>query len=172
MTKTPLSKELFFSKTNDYLNIYLPCQAHKSPRTIKTYRDGLSVFRRYIWNEKRISINKFRFDNCTYDFLLNYLSYLKNSGNKATTCNNRMASIKSYLWYVADGDISMQGIALAASKIPRIKEPKINRPVIQDDDFSPFYLHRWILKSAYETKPLWFCFMIQRFVYQSLWSCS
>lgn len=135
MTKTLLSKELFFSKTNDYLNIYLPCQAHKSPRTIKTYRDGLSVFRRYIWNEKRISINKFRFDNCTYDFLLDYLTYLKDSGNKATTCNNRMASIKSYLWYVADGDISMQGIALAASKIPRIKEPKVNRPVIQDDDF-------------------------------------
>ena len=36
-----------------------------------------------------------------------------------------MAAIKSYLWYVADGDISMQSIALMASKVPQIKEPKV-----------------------------------------------
>ena len=36
-----------------------------------------------------------------------------------------MAVIISYLWYVADGDISMQSIALMASKVPRIREPTV-----------------------------------------------
>lgn len=47
-----------------------------------------------------------------------------------------MAAIKSYLWYVADGDISMQSIALMASKVPRIREPKVTREIIKEADFN------------------------------------
>ena len=47
--------------------------------------------------------------------------YLKDKGCAAGTCNNRLAAIRSYLWYVADGEISMQSIALEASKVPFIK---------------------------------------------------
>ena len=34
--------QLFFSKTNDFLSHYLPCQAARSIHTIETYRDGLT----------------------------------------------------------------------------------------------------------------------------------
>lgn len=135
MQTTFLNKTLFFSKTNDYLNIYLPKQAAKSDKTIKTYADALTVFRRYLYKERGISIRSFKFEDCTRDLLLEYLAYLKKD-HKATSCNNRMAAIKSYLWYVADGDISMQSIALMASKVPRIREPKLDRETIQEDDFS------------------------------------
>jgi integrase len=47
-----------------------------------------------------------------------------------------MAAIRSYLWYVADGDISMQSIALMASKVPRIREPKVTREIIKEADFN------------------------------------
>lgn len=135
MKTTPLNKTLFFSKTNDYLNVYLPRQAIKSDKTIKTYSDALTVFRRYLYEERNISIRNFKFEDCTRDLLLEYLAYLKKD-HKATTCNNRMAAIKSYLWYVADGDISMQSIALMAAKVPRIREPKIKRETIQEEDFN------------------------------------
>lgn len=135
MKTSSLNKELFFSKTNDYLNVYLPKQAVKSEKTIKTYADALTVFRRYLYEERNISIRSFRFEDCTRDLLLEYLSYLKEN-HKATSCNNRMAAIKSYLWYVADGDISMQSIALMASKVPRIREPKVTREIIQEEDFN------------------------------------
>ena len=135
MKTSPLNKKLFFSKTNEYLNIYLPNQAVKSDKTIKTYSDALTVFRRYLYEERGISIRSFRFEDCTRDLLLEYLAYLKKD-HKATTCNNRIAAIKSYLWYVADGDISMQSIALMASKVPRIREPKITREIIQEADFN------------------------------------
>ena len=134
MKKSSLNKTLFFSKTNEYLNIYLPKQAVKSDKTIKTYADALTVFRRYIYEERGISIKSFKFEDCTRDLLLEYLAYLKKD-HKASSCNNRMAAIKSYLWYVADGDISLQSIALMASKVPRIREPKINREIIREEDF-------------------------------------
>ncbi|MBP3240602.1 MAG: tyrosine-type recombinase/integrase [Oribacterium sp.] len=130
-----LNKSLFFSKTNEYLNIYLPKQAVKSEKTIKTYADALTVFRRYLFEERNISIRSFRFEDCTRDLLLDYLAYL-NKEHKPSSCNNRMAAIKSYLWYVADGDISMQSIALMASKVPRVREPKTAREIIREADFN------------------------------------
>jgi len=138
MKTSSLNKALFFSKTNDYLNIYLPKQAVKSDKTIKTYADALTVFRRYLYEERGISIRSFRFEDCTRDLLLEYLAYLKKD-HKATSCNNRMAAIKSYLWYVADGDVSMQSIALMASKVPRIRETKVAREIIQEADFNALH---------------------------------
>ena len=135
MKTSSLNKSLFFSKTNEYLNVYLPKQAVKSGKTIKTYTDALTVFRRYLYEERGISIRSFRFEDCTRELLLDYLAYLKRD-HKATSCNNRMAAIRSYLWYVADGDISMQSIALMASKVPRIREPKVTREIIKEADFN------------------------------------
>lgn len=127
---------LFFSKTCDYLNHYLPTQAMKSDHTIETYRDALTIFRRYVTDEKQISIKNFRFEDCTHDFLLDYLAYLNKSGYAARTCNNRLAAVRAYLWYVADGDISFQSIALTASKVPYLRVAKRIRETIGTDDFA------------------------------------
>ena len=70
MKTSPLNKTLFFSKTNEYLNVYLPKQAAKSDKTIKTYSDALTVFRRYLYEERGISIRSFKFEECTRDLLL------------------------------------------------------------------------------------------------------
>lgn len=136
MSKYLLNQELFFAKTNEFLNIYLPEQAAKSINTIETYRDALTVFRRYITYIRKLSIKKFKFADCTHDFMLEYLSYLKASGFAESTCNNRLAAIRAYLWYVSDGDVSMQSIALTASHVPFLKEPKVTKEIIKENDFA------------------------------------
>ena len=136
MKNNPLNKALFFSKTNDFLNIYLKKQAMKSDNTVHTYQDGLTVFRKYLSEVKKISIGKFKFEECTHDFLLEYMAYLKDKGCAAGTCNNRLAAIRAYLWYVADGDISMQSIALGASKVPFIKGTQKVKETINADDLA------------------------------------
>jgi site-specific recombinase XerD len=136
MNDKKLSQELFFSKTNDYLNLYLPSQAIRSNHTISTYQDGLTVFRRYVTDTKRQSIRKFQFADCSHDFLLGYMAFLKSIGCAESTCNNRLAAIRAYLWYVADGNVSMQSIALGASKVPFFREPKKAKETINENDFS------------------------------------
>ncbi|WP_395023416.1 phage integrase SAM-like domain-containing protein [Robinsoniella sp. RHS] len=72
-------------------------------------------------DQKHLSIRKFRFDDCTHDFLLDYIAFLKYSGCAERTCNNRLAALRAYLWYAADRDISLQSIALTASKVPFLR---------------------------------------------------
>lgn len=134
MKNRTLNCQLFFSKTNDFLSHYLPCQAARSIHTIETYRDGLTVFRRYITNVRKISIKKFLFTDCTSELMLDYLGYLNSQGCEASTCNNRLAALRAYLWYASDMDISLQSIALSASHVPFIKEAKKEKQIIQDKD--------------------------------------
>ncbi len=106
MKNRTLNCQLFFSKTNDFLSYYLPCQAARSIHTIETYRDGLTVFRRYITNVRKISIKKFLFTDCTSELMLDYLGYLNSQGCEASTCNNRLAALRAYLVCVRYGYLS------------------------------------------------------------------
>lgn len=76
MKKAALKENLFFSMTWDYLNIFLPSQHQDSPLTTKSYEDGLTIFRRYITDVRKLSIENFRFSDLTYDFMLDYREYL------------------------------------------------------------------------------------------------
>lgn len=134
MNKKKTVQKLFFSKTLDFLEHYLPHQARKSENTVETYRDALTVFRRYILESLHLSIRSFCFEDCTHDLLLSYMQYLRESGNAATTCNNHLAAIRAYLWYVADGDISIQSVALTASHVPFLKVPKLTRETIPEEE--------------------------------------
>lgn len=134
MKNKTLEQGLFFSMTNEFLNVYLPKQAMRSMNTVSAYQDGLTVFRRYVNQAKKLSLKKFKFSDCTHDFLLEYLTYLKNSGCAETTCNNRPAAVRAYLWYVSDGDVSMQSVALGASKVPLLKAPKKLREVLNAEE--------------------------------------
>lgn len=136
MRNESTSRELFFSKTLDYLGRYLPNQALRSNHTVETYRDALTVFRRYVTNERQISLKKFHFKDCTHEFLLDYIAYLNGLGCAPRTCNNRLAAVRSYLWYVADGDVSLQSIALTASRVPFLRVPKSVRATIDENDLT------------------------------------
>ncbi|WP_347027536.1 site-specific integrase [Blautia wexlerae] len=133
MSRKKAKKILFFSKTLDFLEHYLPEQSLKSRNTIETYRDALTVFRRYVTDTMNLSLRTFGFEDCTHEFLLSYIELLHKNGNSETTCNNRLAAIRAYLWYAADCDISLQSAALTASRVPFLKAPKLTREVIPDD---------------------------------------
>lgn len=133
MSGKKAKKILFFSKTLDFLEHYLPEQSLKSRNTIETYRDALTVFRRYVTDTMNLSLRTFGFEDCTHEFLLLYIEFLHKNGNSETTCNNRLAAIRAYLWYAADCDISLQSAALTASQVPFLKVPKLTREVIPDD---------------------------------------
>ena len=96
MSKKKGKEKLFFSKTLDFLDHYLPEQAMKSANTIETYRDALTIFRKYISDILRLSIRTFCFEDCTHDLLLEFLHHLHERGNAETTCNNRLAAIRAY----------------------------------------------------------------------------
>lgn len=140
MRTDKLTSGLFFSRTAEFLGNYLVNQTAKSPCTVRSYRDALTIFRRYAYNEKGYSIGKFTFQDCTREFLLDFIIFLKETGSSPGTCNQRLTAIKSYLWYCADCDIALQPSALAASHVPFQREPKLNRETLSEEALAAIFL--------------------------------
>ena len=133
MNKKIIEKELCCSQTREYLDIYLKKQCNKSLHTIRAYRDALTIFRRFVLEEKELSIMTFKFENCTRELVLDFIAYLKNKKYAETTINQRLSALKAYLWYVGDGDLLIQPIALSISRVPFLKELKLTKPIMPDD---------------------------------------
>ncbi len=132
-------EKLFFSKTYDFLEVYLPKQACRSKHTVKQYRTGLSCFYDYISGVRMLSPLSFSFSHCTYQLLLEYREYMGNvSGHAASTINCRIAAVRSYLEYVSDGDPAIIPVYLIAEKVPSASVPKVQRPVIETEDLAAF----------------------------------
>ena len=133
------NRNLFFSMTHEFLDIYMAKQLGRSPDTIKSYRDALTLFRRYILSELNISMTKFTFAQCTRNLILEFLEYLKAQGNKPGTRNQRLAVLKSYLRFVADKDVTLQSIVLEVSRVPQCKNPATEKYVLSEDALNAIF---------------------------------
>lgn len=135
MSKRPEFSELFFSRTKDFLDLFLPRQEQRSEKTIKAYRVSLSVFYTYVTDVKQLKVMNFTFTDCTYEFVLSYSQYLQETKKLAnSTVNQRLAALKSYLKYVSDGNITLVQVYLGVQKVPFLKIPKLQRPVIEKEE--------------------------------------
>lgn len=126
---------LFFSKTYNFLNDYIPKQQNGTECTLSTYKQGLKSFRTYVTVDKDISINQFQFSQCTYDFILEYRNTLHDEKHLSeSTVNNKLSVIRSYMNYVAARDITLQPFAFAVSQVPLYTVPRIQQPIIESKD--------------------------------------
>lgn len=132
MKKTKESPQ-FFSMTWDFLEEYLPNRVGRSPDTVESYRDSLSLFRRFIVEEKHISISKFNFADCTKNCVFDFRDHLMNNGSKPSTVNVRLTAIRAYLNYAADREVSVQSVALLISQVPACKKVLEEKKVIGED---------------------------------------
>lgn len=119
--------------TYEFLEIYMRVQLERSPATIESYRDALTVFRHYLRDQKNISLSSFEFVQCTRDLVLDFMEHLAVAGNKPGTRNQRLAALKSYLWFAADKDISLQSIALSIGRVKACRNPKKEKPILDED---------------------------------------
>lgn len=128
----PAYNELFFSRVTDYLNVYLEKNLSRSVHTVGSYRDALSIFRRYLNKEHNISVTKFKIIDVTVELLLGYRDYLKKDYENSTI-NHRISVIKSYLKYISECDVTYLSIYLKIQEIPPLKVPQRIKPILDDD---------------------------------------
>jgi len=124
--------KMFFSMTLEFLEVWLPLQKGRSACTAKSYKDGLTIFRRYVRDELSTSIGKFTFAQCDYDCILEFLDYLSRNGCSDSTRNQRLSAIKTYLWFAANKDVSLVSVALRISKVPVKKPDEPERHVLSE----------------------------------------
>ena len=119
--------------TLEFLETYLPRQCGRSPHTVESYRDALSLFRRYVVKTLGISMGSFTFSACTRDCVTGFMEHLATQKSKPGTRNQRLAALKSYLFFAADKDVALQSIALVVGRIPQFRQVKSERVVIPDE---------------------------------------
>jgi site-specific recombinase XerD len=119
------TKESYFIAytINEWLNSYLPSQQIRSNHTTKAYKDTLSLYILFLEADKKITSSTLSKECFSDKVIEEWLLWLINERNCSTkTCNNRLASMRSFLKYIGRKDISYQYIYLAATQIPRKKE--------------------------------------------------
>lgn len=132
-------EQLFFSKTMDFLEIYLMKQAGRSAHTRKAYKATLGQFYDYVTTERGFSPLGFRFSDCSYQLVLDFSQHMQGHKKyKPVTVNQKLAAIKSYLKYAADGNVSIVQVYLAVKKVPELSVPKIQRPVMEADALAAY----------------------------------
>lgn len=124
---------LFFSMTYEFLQLYLPKQCGRSNHTVESYRDALSLFRRYVLDVVGVSMGKFTFAECTRECVLGFMDYLASRNSAPATRNQRLAVLKSYICFAADKDVALQSSALEVRRVPQCRVPKTEKTVIAED---------------------------------------
>lgn len=138
-SRKPEFEDLFFSRTYEFLHIYLTKQAGKSLNTAEAYTEGLSRFFDYLVNIKKLTPMKFTFADCTHALVLEFVEYLReNLHQSASTVNSRISAIRSYLGYVSDSNVELTSIYLSICRIPTLSVPKPVRPIIEPEDLNTF----------------------------------
>jgi site-specific recombinase XerD len=85
-----------------FLLEYLPRIRGYSPNTVMAYRDAFVTLLRYLKDIRHIPVESVSFDDLTRNSIEEYLKWLSECRNlSASTCNQRLAAIKSFFRYVA-----------------------------------------------------------------------
>ena len=90
-----------FSKLlSRYLSDYLPNRKNASNNTISSYCDTFKLFLTYCRNIEDLKIERMKFKDLTYERINGFLDWLiKDKNYSASSVNQRLAAIKSFLKY-------------------------------------------------------------------------
>lgn len=115
------NSDLFFFAVNDYIKrLRLDL---KSEKTVTTYMEGLASFRSYLRDQMKMNMEKVRFSDIDDDLIRNFLRHLIESGHSLSTRNIKLISIKGYIRYCAEKDITLLPLQLKVSRIKTKKVP-------------------------------------------------
>ncbi len=126
MTRNRKPGQQFWQYVRNYLTVHLPRIRCLSPRTVDTYRQSIAMYCSFLKDQSRIEFSKVSFENVTRDSVLKFIQWLRDKRScGVSTCNLRLSSLKSFLKFCADWEISLYSVYLDVKRIPLMKGPKM-----------------------------------------------
>jgi site-specific recombinase XerD len=108
---------------NAFLNEYVPSQKSRSSHTLKSYQYALALYISFLEAEKGISAERLCAGCFSRTIIEEWLQWLmEQRGCSPETCNNRLASLRAFLKYLASREILTLYLFDDATKIQRKKE--------------------------------------------------
>ena len=106
--KKSKQKQLLDRYVFDWITIYLPRQRVNSEGTLRTYKRALNIYLEYL---ESIGITELAPESFASNIVNNWIQWLiEKRGNSASTCNSRLAALKSFLKYLGACDNTLRNI--------------------------------------------------------------
>lgn len=107
---------------NAFLNVYVPSQKSRSSHTLKSYQYALALYIGFLETEKAISPETLVGGCFSRTVIEQWLQWLMEQRScSPETCNNRLASLRTFLKYLGGKEISLLHLYEDATRIPRKK---------------------------------------------------
>jgi len=116
-----MPKQELWRHVRKYLTIYLPRIRDLSPRTVDSYRQSISLYCSFLKEYHNTDFSRISFDQITRESVFEFIGVLRGRGCRASTCNLRLASLKSFLRYCSDEDIGLYAVYQEVKKVPVMK---------------------------------------------------
>jgi len=122
MKKSSNEAVLIARHINTFLNEYVPSQKARSEHTLKSYDTALSLYLGFLEIEKKIDSSILCGECFSVQNVEEWLVWLmEKRGCSPETCNVRLASLRSFLTYLGNREVSLLHLASGASQITRKK---------------------------------------------------
>ena len=109
----------------EWLNVYVPLHQTNSKHTLKSYQITLSLYLTFLEQEQKVGGHNFGADYFKREYIEEWLIWLVQQRRCSdATRNNRLASIRAFLKYLANKDPKYLYLQTMASQIPRKKTVK------------------------------------------------
>jgi len=107
---------------NTFLNDYAHSQRTRSEHTLKSYNVALTLYLGFLETEKGSKPTDLCGELFTQPYIEEWLLWLMEKRKcSPETCNLRLASLRAFLYYLGEHEVSMLHLTNAASKIKRKK---------------------------------------------------
>jgi site-specific recombinase XerD len=110
------------------------------PSSIRSYRDGIRLFLRFVADDARRNITKLTLAELSFERVLGFLRYLDEvRGNQTRTRNQRLAGLHTFFEYVAARVPEMLAVAEQVAAIPPKRSPPPETRFLERDEVASLF---------------------------------
>jgi integrase/recombinase XerD len=105
------------------------------PASLRSYRDTMRLFLRYLADDKHTKITRLGLDDLTFERVLGFLRYLENDRhNHARTRNQRLAALHTLFDYIATREPEMLAVCQRVAAIPMKRAAPAETHFLETDE--------------------------------------
>jgi integrase/recombinase XerD len=119
-----MASDDFFRLVRTWLSVYLPRSRRLSPHTIRSYKTALNALLTYLREARGLDLAQVSFDAIDRATISGFSAWLLDTQHlSASTANQRLAAIKSFLSYCAAEDPALVAIWLSIKQVRPARVP-------------------------------------------------
>lgn len=108
----------FYRLIRTWLTVYLPRSRRLSPHTIRSYKTALNALLSYLAESRQLKLDEIGFELINHNSISLFLTWLMETSQlSASSANQRLAAIKSFLSYCAGEDPALVAVWLDVQRV-------------------------------------------------------